>query len=90
MLRLLALAALPNALVVLAVGVVRVQNRPQWIVATHAALGAIVLTLTYGLLPRLGVGGVGLAWLVGQTLLAAVLGVIVLRPLLRQPETVSA
>jgi Na+-driven multidrug efflux pump len=43
------------------------------VVATQAALSAIVLSLTFALSPGMGVDGVGVAWLTAQVAVAVAL-----------------
>ncbi|MCM1975022.1 lipopolysaccharide biosynthesis protein [Streptomyces sp. G1] len=70
LLRLLALSALPNTLVSLAVDVARVRRRLRLIVGIQLTLCALVLGLSQVLLPRLGLAGAGVAWLTAECLLA--------------------
>jgi O-antigen/teichoic acid export membrane protein len=70
LLRLLALGALPNMVVMLAVSVARVRDRPAEIIATQLALSALVLGLSVYFVGPYGITGVGLAYCAGQTLVA--------------------
>jgi O-antigen/teichoic acid export membrane protein len=72
-LRLLALSALPQAITALAVSKRRVQRRMRAVVALLSGLGLLVLGLAVLLVPLIGIAGVGLAWLVAQTVLATIL-----------------
>lgn len=81
LLRLLALGAVPFSIVSLAISVARVQRRMRRVVAVLAAMCLMVLALTELLLRRMGLEGVGVAWLGTQTTLAAVVLVSQLRPL---------
>ncbi|GAA4872646.1 hypothetical protein [Kitasatospora terrestris] len=69
-LRLLALSALPNLVLDVAVDVARARQALRWMVGLQAALCVMVLTLTVLLLPVIGLAGVGLAWLVAESVLA--------------------
>ncbi|MEU9040151.1 MULTISPECIES: hypothetical protein [unclassified Kitasatospora] len=69
-LRLLALSALPNLLVSVAVDTARARQRLGLIIGLQGAYCALVLGLTAWLLPRFGLVGVGLAWLIAATVLA--------------------
>ena len=64
--RLLALSALPNAVVALAVSRARVQRQMKTVVLILGGLSLFVLGLTILLVPRLGIVGGGIAWLSGQ------------------------
>ncbi|MGW1490331.1 lipopolysaccharide biosynthesis protein [Streptomyces sp. NPDC002402] len=70
LLRLLALSALPNILVSLAIDVSRARRRLRLAVGLQIAMCVLVLGLTKALLPVLGINGAGVAWLVTQCLLA--------------------
>nr|WBO81611.1 oligosaccharide flippase family protein [Streptomyces sp. SBE_14.2] len=70
LLRLLALSALPNLLVSLAVDVARVRRRLRLVVGLQLALCALVLGLSLLFLPALGLAGGGLAWLVSLSVIA--------------------
>ncbi|MEE6169108.1 MULTISPECIES: lipopolysaccharide biosynthesis protein [unclassified Mycolicibacterium] len=72
-LRLLALAALPNLVVVTAINSSRAQRRMGLVVWTQIAQCLLVLPLTWLLLPVLGLIGVAIAWLVTQLLIAGAL-----------------
>jgi len=84
LLRLLALGALPNLVNMLYLSVARVRNRVGAIVIVQAALCALTLGLSYPLLHRYGIIGVGIAWLSSQTLVAAGIALARLRPRTRQ------
>jgi O-antigen/teichoic acid export membrane protein/LysM repeat protein len=84
LLRLLALGALPNLVNMLYLSVARVRNRVGAIVIVQAALCALTLGLSYPLLHRYGIIGVGIAWLSSQTLVAAGIALAHLRPRTRQ------
>ncbi|MFI8297914.1 lipopolysaccharide biosynthesis protein [Streptomyces nigra] len=70
-LRLLALAALPNLLFSVAVDVLRARRRMRLVVGLQVALCVLVLGLSWLLLPVLGVTGAGVAWLLAECLVAA-------------------
>lgn len=69
-LRLLALSALPNLLLNVAIDVARAHRRLAWAVALQATLCAVVLGLTFWLIPHWGINGVGAAWLLAECGLA--------------------
>jgi len=69
LLRLLALAALPNLLLDVAVDVARARRRLAWAVGLQAALCVLVLGLSAWLLPVLGIAGVGVAWMTAECLI---------------------
>ncbi|HEV8632792.1 MAG TPA: teichoic acid transporter [Chloroflexota bacterium] len=81
LLRLLALAALPNMVTSLAVSTARAQRRISAVVLVLALLCVLSLGLSYVLVRTHGITGVGIAWLVSQSTVAAVAWVTQLRPL---------
>ncbi|MEU3045754.1 teichoic acid transporter [Streptomyces sp. NPDC006984] len=70
LLRLLALSALPNIVVSLAIDVSRARRRLRLAVGLQVALCVLVLGLTTALLPVMGITGAGVAWLAAECLLA--------------------
>ena len=70
LLRLLVLATIPNLYVSLTIGRFRAQNHIARIVLIHATTAILMLGMSLVLLPRQGIIGVGVAWLVAQTLVA--------------------
>jgi O-antigen/teichoic acid export membrane protein len=83
LLRWLALSAIPNAIVVLGLSLARVENRSKMVALIQGALSGLGLGLSAILLPRLGLAGVGLAWLASQSLVALLVAGTLLRPWLR-------
>jgi O-antigen/teichoic acid export membrane protein len=81
LLRLLALGSLPKAINVLFYGLARVRRRVAEIALAQGAACALVLGLSYLLIPSHGIVGVGLAWLAGQTAVALVVSLARLRPI---------
>jgi O-antigen/teichoic acid export membrane protein len=71
-LRLLALASIPRAIVCLYVAIARLQGRGRAILATQASVFAGVVVLALALAGPLGLPGIGLAWLAGNALVAVV------------------
>ncbi|MFB6838252.1 lipopolysaccharide biosynthesis protein [Streptomyces sp. NPDC056361] len=71
LLRLFALAALPNVVVGIAIDAARARRRLRWAVGLQIAECALVLGLTKLLLPVVGITGAGIAWVVTTSLLAA-------------------
>ena len=72
-LRLLALSALPSAVIVVYSAVERVRRRMLRLVLVTLAINATALILVWVLLQTHGLLGLGLAWLTTQTVAAAVL-----------------
>jgi O-antigen/teichoic acid export membrane protein len=91
LLRILALAALPNVIVTLGLAVTRVRNRGATLVMIQAAEFVPLLALSIVLLNSQGIDGVGWAFLISQSAVAVVLLATTLRPYLaRRPDGVSA
>ena len=72
-LRLLSLSAFPSAVVTLSVSKARVVRRMSAVVSILVGLSVLVLGLTYALVPRIGVVGAAVAWLIAQCVVAGVL-----------------
>jgi len=69
-LRLVALAGIPNVVNVLYISVARVERRMSRVVVALTSQGAITLGLAVPFLHLYGITGVGIAWLVGQVAVA--------------------
>ncbi|MFF1869012.1 hypothetical protein [Streptomyces sp. CB03911] len=69
-LRLMVLAAVPNAVLSVAIQVARVRRSVTWMIGLRLAFAVVVISLAAGLLPLLGLTGVGLAWLAAECALA--------------------
>jgi O-antigen/teichoic acid export membrane protein len=82
LLRLLALGMIPNVVVSLGVSVARIQHNGRVVLSTQGAVCVLMLGLSLLLLPPLGIEGIGVAWLVSQSLVAAWLLAGILRPVL--------
>lgn len=72
-LRILALAAIPHVVVLMALVTARVQHRMREVIAIQAATAVIVLGGAILLIGPLGSEGAAIAWLAGQTIVAIVL-----------------
>ncbi len=70
LLRLLTLSALPNIVTASAVSACRAQRRTGAAVVILACLCGSVLVISVVLLPRVGIVGVGYAWLISQSVVA--------------------
>jgi O-antigen/teichoic acid export membrane protein len=86
LMQLLALSALPNIYNMLYVGLARIQNRMRGVVGVYGANAVMVLGLSILFMPNYGITGVGLAWVISQTTIAAV---VFLLPRLRQYRTLN-
>jgi O-antigen/teichoic acid export membrane protein len=73
LLRLLALASIPQVIVAFALALARIRQRVIEVVAIQAVSCGFVLGLGLILLRTYGLNGIGIAWLVGQTILAFLL-----------------
>jgi O-antigen/teichoic acid export membrane protein len=73
LLRLLTIAMLPRIVIMLWEGVARVHRRVGQILVVQAAQSVLILALAVPLLDRYGITGVGIAYLVSQVSVAAVL-----------------
>jgi O-antigen/teichoic acid export membrane protein len=73
LLRILALASLARMVNIVYMATMRVQRHVGRVVATQAAISALVLSLVLALGPSMGVDGVGVAWLSAQLAVALAL-----------------
>ena len=79
LLRLLALSSLPLAVVRLYVTRQRIRSKLAPVIIIYVVGAASVLTLSYLLLPVMGLNGIGVAWLTTQTASAFVAGWLLIR-----------
>ena len=89
LLRWLALAALPHGLIALAVSLARVQNRVAVIVLAQGAQCVLTLGMSYALMSLYGITGVGIAYFIGVSIVAAGLFLAQLRPILFAREEIA-
>jgi O-antigen/teichoic acid export membrane protein len=82
LLRWLAIGALPNVIVTLAISVARIEHRGSLVVAFAAAHAVAVIALSALLVPSMGIVAVGIAWTGSQTVLALIALATILRPIL--------
>ena len=82
LLRLLAVASIPNVVVALGLSVARLQHSGRAVLGLQAVQCVLTLGLSFVLIGRLGIEGVGVAWLVGQVVVAVWLSAGLLRPIL--------
>lgn len=78
LLRLLSLSAIPLSVNIFYFNVKRVRKETSKIVISTAAIAFISLGLSYPLMLRQGLHGVGLSWLIAQSLVALVVIVLIL------------
>ena len=82
-LRLLSLGVLPNALVLIGLGVLRIRGRVVRLAGIQALVAVLLLGGSYVLLPRYGITGVGIAFDLSQVAAATLLLLGDLRPIVR-------
>jgi glycosyltransferase involved in cell wall biosynthesis len=92
LLRLLVLGVLPHGVNAVCLGVARVRRQLGVLFLVQAAQAGLFVALTVALLPGMGIAGVGLAFLAGQSVVAVAAFVMQIGPLLRasRPELPSA
>ncbi|MBO4253471.1 lipopolysaccharide biosynthesis protein [Streptomyces griseorubiginosus] len=73
LLRLVALSAIPNLVVTVAVSASRAQRRLGVLMGILAVVCSLSTGLSLVLMPVLGIAGVGAGWLIGQTFMAVLL-----------------
>jgi O-antigen/teichoic acid export membrane protein len=84
LLRLLALSTLPNIIVLLHLSIARVRNQTYSVIWAQGTLCALLVGLSYVLLPRLGIVGVGWAALVAQSTVAGLALMTDMRTFIKQ------
>ncbi|MBX3083302.1 MAG: oligosaccharide flippase family protein [Anaerolineae bacterium] len=87
LLRLVALTVFPKTIIILFLSAARVFHQSKRIIAIQGWLSVLILGLSFPLLDWLGITGVGIAWLISHTLVAAVLLVMQLRVRAKQSAT---
>jgi O-antigen/teichoic acid export membrane protein len=68
-----ALSALPNVVTASALAAARVQRRMRVLLGVPASIAVIVIGMSWVVAPFWGLTGIGLSWLVGQSVVAAAL-----------------
>jgi O-antigen/teichoic acid export membrane protein len=82
LLRLLSLATLPQIITGLYFGIARTRRSIGGVIAAHASLFIMNLALSYIFLGRFGITGVGMAWLISQSVVAFIIYFTQVRPIL--------
>ncbi len=82
LLRLLCLALLPQIVTGLYFGIARIHKAVGGVVKVQAGLFVMNITLSYALLEKFGITGVGISWLISQLAIALILYFTQLRPIL--------
>ena len=85
LLRWLSLASIPNLVLWLGISRARVKDQPGRVALLQSAMFLLGLGLSDLLLARYGIRGVGIAWLLAQSVLAILLAATSLRPVLFGP-----
>jgi O-antigen/teichoic acid export membrane protein/aminoglycoside phosphotransferase len=86
LLRLLALSAIPHTVNSIFLNVSRVQRRMQAVFITLGVLCILVLSLSYTFLRMYGIVGVGMGWLISETIIALFVYFTQLRKLWANPK----
>ncbi len=73
LLRILAVSTLPLAINTVYLYIKRVEKKLTILIGVTAFLAVTILTLSYVLLPRMGITGAGIAWLISQGAVALVI-----------------
>lgn len=71
LLRVLAVATIPNAVVLVGISVARLRHQGWLVLGGQALMAAVGVGVSYALIPVLGLEGAGLAWLCAQLAAAA-------------------
>ncbi len=70
LLQLLALSAIPNAFIIIHIGITRVRKQIRSMILIRALVFVLLISTSFYLLPRLGVTGIGAAWLLTNIIVA--------------------
>jgi O-antigen/teichoic acid export membrane protein len=89
-LRLLALGTLPHALSMLGLGLARIRHDGRFVALVQTTDAGTMLALSIILIPAMGFAGAGVAWLVAQTLAAALSARALVRGFRDRPEVPPA
>ena len=76
LLRMMALAALPLSINNIYFSVLRIKRKMKILILLAVLIAAVTLSLSYTLLPRVGIIGPGIGWLVSQGIVAA--GIVII------------
>jgi O-antigen/teichoic acid export membrane protein len=87
LLRLLVLALPSQILIGLYLGIARVRRSIGGAIAVQATIFVMGLSLSYFFIARFSITGVGMAWLISQTVVAIVLFFTQLRPIFQKPTS---
>lgn len=79
LLRILAVSAFPLSINFIYFSMKRVQMKMSEVIALSLTIAIVTLGLSYVLLPRIGINGVGIAWLASQSVGAIFVGYRILR-----------
>jgi len=79
LLRWLAITAFPLAINITYINIKRVQKKMKTVILLGVFMTAMVFLMSYLLLPRLGIKGIGIAWLAGQSVIAFIVIVMEMR-----------
>jgi O-antigen/teichoic acid export membrane protein len=80
-LRLLVTAAVANVIISLYAAILRIERRMRALSILYFVLGSLVVSLSFLLIRRVGIAGVGWAWVSATTLIAVVLLATEMRPI---------
>jgi O-antigen/teichoic acid export membrane protein len=83
LMRLLTVSSIPVAINSIYCGIKRVERKLKPVIILVALNGALTIGLSYALMPRLGINGIGIAWLASQSFVTVVIGVVWLKGRLR-------
>jgi O-antigen/teichoic acid export membrane protein len=87
LLRLLVLALPSQILIGLYLGIARVRRSIGGAIAVQATICVMSLSLSYFFIARFSITGVGMAWLISQTVVSMVLFFTQLRPIFQKPTS---
>lgn len=89
LLRVLALSAIPVGINYIGLSVMRVRKNTRGVILVSASIACLTLGLGYILMTSKGILGIGVGWIATQTLVAAVVALLLLRKHHRSASAVS-
>ena len=78
LLRVLALSSIPIAFIEICLTIRQVQLRMKALILVYGLTAVLVLGAIYALIPHYGLIGVGIGWTAGQTIVAVIMGIVII------------
>jgi O-antigen/teichoic acid export membrane protein len=86
LIKIIALSAIPFSINNFYISVKRIKKQTRDVIYCAAAIACFSIGLSYPLIMHMGLNGIGLSWLIGQGVVAAVVLIVSLFPLIRSSK----